>query len=58
LVLIFPAIYCDVTRAWLLPRRQRLAVDIGGVCSARCARSGGGPAYRTPRKRGRRIPSG
>jgi putative peptide zinc metalloprotease protein len=29
--LVFPAIYCDVTRAWLLPRKQRLVVDIAGI---------------------------
>jgi putative peptide zinc metalloprotease protein len=29
--LVFPAVYCDVTRAWLLPRRQRVVVDIAGV---------------------------
>jgi putative peptide zinc metalloprotease protein len=29
--LIFPAVYCDVTRTWLLPRRQRVVVDIGGL---------------------------
>lgn len=29
--LIFPAIYCDVTSAWLLPRRQRLVVDVAGI---------------------------
>lgn len=29
--LIFPAIYCDVTRAWLLPRRQRVVVDVAGI---------------------------
>jgi putative peptide zinc metalloprotease protein len=29
--LVFPAIYCDATRAWLLPRRQRLMVDAAGV---------------------------
>ncbi|HET7015108.1 MAG TPA: hypothetical protein VFI65_14420 [Streptosporangiaceae bacterium] len=29
--LIFPAIYCDVTRAWLLPRRQRVVVDVAGM---------------------------
>jgi len=29
--LIFPAVYCDVTRVWLLPRRQRVLVDIGGL---------------------------
>ncbi len=28
---IFPAIYCDVTRAWLLPRRQRVVVDVAGI---------------------------
>jgi putative peptide zinc metalloprotease protein len=29
--LIFPAVYCDVTRAWLLPRRQRVVVDVAGI---------------------------
>jgi putative peptide zinc metalloprotease protein len=29
--LAFPALYCDVTRAWLLPRRQRVVVDVSGV---------------------------
>jgi putative peptide zinc metalloprotease protein len=29
--LAFPALYCDVTRAWLLPRRQRVVVDISGI---------------------------
>ena len=29
--LILPAVYCDVNRAWLLPRRQRVIVDIGGL---------------------------
>jgi hypothetical protein len=29
--LIFPAVYCDVTRAWLLPRRQRVLVDVSGL---------------------------
>jgi putative peptide zinc metalloprotease protein len=29
--LIFPAVYCDVTRVWLLPRRQRVLVDVGGL---------------------------
>ncbi len=29
--LIFPAVYCDVTRVWLLPRRQRVLVDLGGL---------------------------
>jgi putative peptide zinc metalloprotease protein len=29
--LVFPAVYCDVTRAWLLPRRQRVVVDIAGL---------------------------
>ena len=29
--LIFPAIYCNVTRAWLLPRRQRVVVDVAGM---------------------------
>jgi putative peptide zinc metalloprotease protein len=28
---IFPAVYCDVTRAWLLPRRQRVVVDVAGM---------------------------
>lgn len=31
LYLVFPAVYCDVTRAWLLPRRQRVVVDIAGL---------------------------
>lgn len=29
--LILPAVYCDVNRAWLLPRRQRVIVDISGL---------------------------
>jgi hypothetical protein len=29
--LVFPAVYCDVTRAWLLPRRQRVVVDLSGL---------------------------
>jgi putative peptide zinc metalloprotease protein len=29
--LIFPAVYCDVTRSWLLPRRRRVVVDIAGI---------------------------
>jgi putative peptide zinc metalloprotease protein len=29
--LVFPALYCDVTRAWLLPRRQRVVVDVSGI---------------------------
>jgi hypothetical protein len=29
--LVFPAVYCDVTRAWLLPRRQRVVVDLAGL---------------------------
>jgi hypothetical protein len=28
---VLPAVYCDVTRVWLLPRRQRVTVDIAGV---------------------------
>ena len=28
--LVFPALYTDVTRAWRLPRRQRVVVDLGG----------------------------
>lgn len=31
LYLVFPAVYCDVTRAWLLPRRKRVVVDIAGL---------------------------
>ncbi len=31
LYLVFPAVYCDVTRAWLLPRRQRVVVDMAGL---------------------------
>jgi hypothetical protein len=29
--LAFPALYCDVTRAWLLSRRHRVVVDVSGV---------------------------
>ena len=29
--LVFPAVYCDVTRAWLLPRWQRVVVDLSGL---------------------------
>ena len=29
--LIFPAVYCDVTRTWLLPRKQRVVVDVSGL---------------------------
>lgn len=29
--LVFPAVYCDVTRVWLLPRRQRVLVDVAGL---------------------------
>ncbi len=29
--LVFPAFYADVSSAWVLTRRQRLRVDIGGV---------------------------
>ena len=28
--LVFPALYTDVTRAWALPRGQRVVVDLGG----------------------------
>jgi hypothetical protein len=28
---VLPAVYCDVTRVWLLPRRQRVTVDLAGV---------------------------
>ena len=31
LYLIFPAFYSNVTRAWSLPRRARVHVDLGGV---------------------------
>jgi len=29
--LVYPALYCDVTHTWSLPRRARLVVDLGGV---------------------------
>jgi hypothetical protein len=29
--LILPAIYCDVPRSWLLPRRQWVVVDVAGM---------------------------
>lgn len=31
LYLAFPSLYCDVTRAWLLSRWQRVVVDVSGV---------------------------
>jgi len=31
LYLIFPVFYSNVTRAWSLPRRARIAVDLGGI---------------------------
>ena len=31
LYLVFPAFYADVTDAWRLPRRSRVAVDLGGL---------------------------
>jgi hypothetical protein len=31
LYLIFPAFYADVTNTWRLPRRARVAVDLGGL---------------------------
>lgn len=30
-IFVIPAVYCDVTRVWLLPRRQRVTVDLAGV---------------------------
>jgi len=29
--LVLPAIYCDVTRSWLLPRRQWVVVAVAGM---------------------------
>jgi putative peptide zinc metalloprotease protein len=49
--LIFPAIYCDVTRAWLLPRRQRVVVDVAGIvfeAGAGAAFSMAGVIFRAP----------
>ncbi len=31
LYLIFPAFYADVTKAWCLPKKARVAVDLGGL---------------------------
>jgi putative peptide zinc metalloprotease protein len=31
LYLIFPAFYADVTRAWCLPKKARVVVDLGGL---------------------------
>jgi len=31
LYLIYPAFYSDVTKTWLLPKRQRIDVDLGGM---------------------------
>jgi len=29
--MFMPVLYCDVTRAWMLPRRQRVVVDVSGL---------------------------
>jgi putative peptide zinc metalloprotease protein len=46
LYVIYPALYCDVTAAWRLPRWQRFAVDLGGLYFQAIATAGVALAWR------------